>query len=1821
MSPKTALKPHLVATLVVLGLLLTSLPMAAADACLGTLEVAFVDAAGASASVAAAEISAARAAEGGFRVEKVVSSRQPVGPQRLEVRGGATYKVDVAFVGGSDRLGQAATFVRSFDAKVGCSGTVALKVEVPSFGKTAAKSSLVGSADADFGLPAEIPSSLTGHKAGQLIEAFTPGTGSEGAPAPLQRTVDPGETFICTGDNFDDGTTGAPWTLNNIGDADQGAVGELGTHLLLSGDGTELYHGNDNTVFYGQATSGDFRAEISLESFADSLGGGFRKAGLMVRSGNGPTDPRVMIEYVPNHPTYGRSALQFDYRGTDGVAHELGSTPLGLPMPIRLAIYRRDNTFTVSYSTNNGTSWSIPAGALGGKVTMSLPANLQVGPNVTSYSASDATTAVFSRFELCGPNTDPLPPPPPTVTCAPNRPLEILYLLDISGSMTLPYPGAASKIDAARTAMAMLNDVLEAQAPSTKVALVVFNGKNDPNFNRISSTHLLQTFTTNYAAVEAAAATINPALIDPRTTTPTAIALSKTTDILVTDHDPAALPIVILLTDTVPNIDFDGYGPTQYTFNEIQAISLYDGLGNFRPWGQVAWSGNYNPSTHTFDGEVLANSMYQLERMKAVIPDVLFYGVAIQGDGVASEVFREDLLQYGAHYTGGQVFSAADTTGLADALVGIVNVLDCGGSLGDRVWLDSDADGVQDPGEPGIGGIPVQVYDATNTLVATATTDTNGLYFVDGLIPGTYTVRIPAGSLAGLAQTYDLDGLASSNQATVAVAAHQDRTDVDFGYRQTAPEPGCRTDAFDDGFVSFYWQPSSIGDDSTGSMSEAGGVFTIGSNGSDLYHGPDNGFFANQPVSGDFRVEVDVTDFPQDEGGQYRKAGLLMRESNSPTAARVMAMVVPHFPPSNVAAIQFDVRVNNGGTPIEMASTVQGISLPVRLAIQRRGDLVEVFFSTDDGGTWVKPLGAQGGDVEMPALDNSVRVGLMAASYDAGQTFEASFDNFEICQPDIEIILPPPPTDCVPGQPIDLVILLDMSGSMTWNYSSGISKFQASRAAAISLVNAIGALNNGSRAAVVTFTGKDDPTFNLNSAVQLRSPLTTDTATLAALIADLNMQGIPPHATTPLPIAYGEVTNLFLSQTLATHAPVLVQIGDLLPNIDLLGRGPREYPLQELFGLPLMSGGDWLAPGVVAWSGTYHGSTDTYTGETLANGMVKIQDMKTALPTIRVYSAVTIGNGVDLGTSSLSLAEYSAYFTGGLAIPAHNPDMVELTIMQILGATLCGESGVATIGDRVWYDQDGDGIQDAGENGIEGVTVSLVDAGNTVLATTVTDANGNYLFAGVLPGTYGVVVDENTLPVNQRSPTWDYDGAATPHTVTLTVGTYEVRLEVDFGYDLIDGQIPGPIEACFTDNFDDGDLDALWSTGFLGNANTGAATEAGGTLSVAGNGIQLFDQDHGFMVYRTINNESVRVEVDITGSEGGGASIYEKTGLMITSSLDATAPRVTVQYQPSWPNANGSLQFRYRPSAGTSGGQTWASNALNVPLPVRVAIEKLGDVYTVQYSINGGTTWIVPGGGAHAQVTIPMGDILLVGMSATSYASSATTLTGNYDNFSLCNLNPVVEETCVDRANADQYGGSGGHALWMPGISTLLVPNAGDPGSFVRYADGTARLEMTVHDSGNPSKIFDVTVELSGYTTTPPAGSPKLELSGSAYVPVGMVDPSTWYYYPNFTATLVGQGSWAGANLTLSRVGPAWQVGVGANGKNVNFGASAWFSVVVNSQPTSGPALAMSNSHGDFNLDYVCSSGVTKPADRAKDRRPPTSGTATVSESKPKGRG
>jgi hypothetical protein len=123
--------------------------------------------------------------------------------------------------------------------------------------------------------------------------------------------------------------------------------------------------------------------------------------------------------------------------------------------------------------------------------------------------------------------------------------------------------------------------------------------------------------------------------------------------------------------------------------------------------------------------------------------------------------------------------------------------------IGDYVWSDSENDGVQDPGEPGIGGVEVSIYrvnsDGSLTLNEDAvdqngvaggitTTEADGSYFFSGLAPGEYVVQLAAGPGTPLENFFATSGPQSEGSDTsdpVTVAAGDIVTDVDFGWRNT----------------------------------------------------------------------------------------------------------------------------------------------------------------------------------------------------------------------------------------------------------------------------------------------------------------------------------------------------------------------------------------------------------------------------------------------------------------------------------------------------------------------------------------------------------------------------------------------------------------------------------------------------------------------------------------------------------------------------------------------------------------------------------------------------------------------------------------------------------------------------------------------------------------------------------------------------------------------------------------------------------------------------------------------------------------------------
>ena len=120
---------------------------------------------------------------------------------------------------------------------------------------------------------------------------------------------------------------------------------------------------------------------------------------------------------------------------------------------------------------------------------------------------------------------------------------------------------------------------------------------------------------------------------------------------------------------------------------------------------------------------------------------------------------------------------------------------------------------------------------------------------------------------------------------------------------------------------------------------------------------------------------------------------------------------------------------------------------------------------------------------------------------------------------------------------------------------------------------------------------------------------------------------------------------------------------------------------------------------------------------------------------------------VDVGQGGNTITNFTTAATGDQVDPSTAGDDLNESVDVVRPVQLGSISGT------VFQDDNGNGIQDAGEVGIEGVTVTLTgtdDFGNPVDITVVTDASGNYSFDNLNPGSY---------TVTQTQPAGFNDGA------------------------------------------------------------------------------------------------------------------------------------------------------------------------------------------------------------------------------------------------------------------------------------------------------------------------------------------------------------------------------------------------------------------------------------------------------------------------------
>ena len=631
----------------------------------------------------------------------------------------------------------------------------------------------------------------------------------------------------------------------------------------------------------------------------------------------------------------------------------------------------------------------------------------------------------------------------------------------------------------------------------------------------------------------------------------------------------------------------------------------------------------------------------------------------------------------GRYKTTADVTIAEATGSVIDVNFGFVKPA----SVGDYTWMDVNRDGLQDADEPALPGVTVTltradgsaVTDASGNPVAAVTTDANGKYVFENLLPGDYKVsfQAPAGYEATTSEAGD-DRAADSNGASASVTLAQGQTDdtIDFG----AVGTGVIGDQL---FVDV--------NQNGGNAPDAGDKVLPGVKVTLTWTGP----------GGITRTYETTTD----ADGKYKFENLLpgdYKVSIDPETlqtAEPLLDVLTHSPAGDVenkTVVSEDVKADKD----KLAQAFK-LSASVTLTGEKNQNLDQ------DWGFGI-----------------SADTAIMKAITDPDEAAQESFE-------------------FTPGQRVTYTLTLTNNGP---GAATGV-KASDELPSGVSFVEAQG-----------------DGSYDSATGVWDLSGLT---------------------------LAKGDVKTITITvEITGDGAGKLVTNVARITHQDQAGDDPTNNESSASF-----KGGYNLGGTIYRDSDASYSKGDDeqrFKGVTVAllnedgtpvldaegNPRTAVTDEKGAYQFVGLAPASYRVVIVDPDKGDLAGLIPTQAYTG----KGETQASVTISDASVQGVDF-GLVAPATIGDRVWNDADGNGA-DNGEPGVPNVTVILKDANGVEVARTTTDANGNYRFTGLVPGTYTVDIE---VPAG-------FNAATT--SMTVTVGEGEEKLDVDFPLTVIPTPTP-----------------------------------------------------------------------------------------------------------------------------------------------------------------------------------------------------------------------------------------------------------------------------------------------------------------------------------------------------------------------------------------------------------------------------------------------
>lgn len=756
------------------------------------------------------------------------------------------------------------------------------------------------------------------------------------------------------------------------------------------------------------------------------------------------------------------------------------------------------------------------------------------------------------------------------------------------------------------------------------------------------------------------------------------------------------------------------------------------------------------------------------------------------------------------------------------------------GAIGDRVWIDTDGDGNQDPNEIGIQGVTVQLVTAgpdglfgtgDDVVAATTVTDHNGNYIFDGLAAGAYVVNIPTPP-AGYTQTGDPDETLDDQTTDPIVLGPGDVfLDADFGYQPTGA-----TGSIGD----LVWLDADR--DNVKDASEPGIAGVTVSLIKDL--DGDGVWDIGEPI-----IATDITD----ENGIYGFTGLPITDGTGTD--------------------DYIVWVND-------TRNVLGELSPT--------------YDVRDGGTQANPTTGVVTGLQISAVTNLTSTPVT----------------------DADFAYAPPGHDANEGL-IGDTIFYDRDADGVFDPGEGIEGVTVQLLQGATLI--------------ATTTTDENGNYSFGG-------LPAGTYTVQVITSSLPNAGI------------GLTNTVDPDGGTANQSSVTIGTGEI--NL-LQDFGYRDTTNPNAIGGTIWEDRD-------ADGSLEGGETDRFAGVTVTlyedsngNGVLDGGDAVVGTTTTDsngdyLFSNLPDGSYlVDVTDDANHLNGYW-HSVGNQSQATDNESKNDPFLLSVSGGQTVTTVDFgyyrdpAVIGNFVWHDLDGDGIQDGGEPGIAGVEVVLTitwpNSGGTTTLRTVTDSNGFYSFGNLL-------LDEDHNGVGGDEPTFVVSVPTAP-------SGYEATLANQGGDDALDSDLASgvsatPIEGTTDNTYDFGYAvrDLTVDTQCFDYTGTSPFTIATDTVTHAGG--SALDAT-GLTLVHTFGSAAVTYSSFSASATNGGTTNCTPSGTMVTCTLTGTfepGDTWSVDFIVTYPGGSQELLSNEASVSATEADGVSANNTdmCNSTLPVSIA--------------------------------------------------------------------------------------------------------------------------------------------------------------------------------------------------------------------------------------------------------------------------------------------